>query len=169
MRYEISRDVPHGEVRRLWFEHKILHVHVTGGAPGEHFLGREGGHIAQSLGSLGMRYRRFPSTHESDATAVTCAPKDLVIYLQAIQNVQYSQSDLWRAQDITAEVEDHVRWPVPLANCAWEQALNIFRTQLHAEQESQGSTEGPKIVACGLLRHLRIASGLLPTQLQASQ
>src|SRR4030095_4271396 len=91
MRHKISCDVPHGEIRRLWFEHKILHVHVTGRTPGEHFLGREGGHIAQSLGGLGMRYRRFPSTHESDATAVTCAPKDLVIYLQAIQNVQYSQ------------------------------------------------------------------------------
>ena len=75
MRHKIPRDVPHGKVRRLWFEHKILHVNVTGRAPGKHFLGREGGHIAQGLGGLGMRYRRFPGTHEGDATAVACAPR----------------------------------------------------------------------------------------------
>src|SRR5437870_11375677 len=49
MRHEIPRDVSHREVRRLWFEHKILHVHVTGGAPGEHFLGRHGSEIAKCL------------------------------------------------------------------------------------------------------------------------
>ena len=155
--------MPHGKVRRLWFEHKILHVHVTGGAPGEYFLGREGSHIAQSLGGLGMRYGRFPSSHEGDATAIACTPQDLVIHLQAIQDIQHSQGNLRRAQNVTAEVEDYVRRPLPLADRAREQALNIFGAQLHAEEEPQCSTQSLKIVACGLLRCLRIAGGLLPT------
>jgi hypothetical protein len=58
---------------------------------------------------------------------------------------------------------------LPLADRTWEQALNIFGAQLHAKEEPQCSTHSFKIVACGLLRRLRIAGGLLPTQLQASQ
>ncbi len=169
MRHEIPRDVSHGEVRCLWFEHKVLHVDVAGWTPGEHFLGREGSHIAQGLCGLGVRYGRFPSPHEGDATAVACATQDLVIHSQVIQDIQHGQGNLRRAQDVTAEVEDHVRRPLPLADRAWEQALNIFGVQLHAEQESQGSTQRFKIVACRLLRRLRMAGSLLPTQLQTSQ
>ena len=137
---------------------------ITGRAPGEHFLGREGRHIAQSLGGLGMRYSRFTSTHEGDPAAVACTAQDFVIDLQVIQDIQHGQGDLRCTQDVTAEVEDYVRRPLTLADRPWEQALNIFGTQLYAEEEPQGAAQRFEIVPCGLLRRLGIAGGLLPTE-----
>ena len=66
-----------------------------------------------------MRYGSVsPSSHEGDATAIACTPQDLVIHLQAIQDIQHSQGNLRRAENVTAQAEDDVRRPLPFADRA---------------------------------------------------
>jgi hypothetical protein len=85
------------------------------------------------LRCLGIRRLGIARAHKIDAAAIGRATGHFVIHLQAVEDIQDVESDVWGFEDVAAKIKHHLSRALTLSHTPWQQTLYLLRQQLHAE------------------------------------